>query len=79
MHFRGNTARKGWSWPNFWANSAPVSLATVIEQSDLYLVGSLYGDNVVVLKADVAPLSPEADGGALLRRALSLLIVLVMS
>ena len=40
-HPCGDTATKGWSWPNSWANSAPFSPATLIAQSDLSLVGSM--------------------------------------
>ena len=29
MHSCGNTAKKGWSWPNFWANLASFSLKTM--------------------------------------------------
>ena len=38
----GDTARNGWSWPNFWADRRPshMPLATLIEQRDLSLVGS---------------------------------------
>ena len=35
----GIQLEKGWSWPNFWANLAFFSLATLIEQGDLSLVG----------------------------------------
>ena len=41
MHSCGNTAVEGCSWPNFWANSASFSLATLIKPSDLSLVGSM--------------------------------------
>jgi hypothetical protein len=27
IHYCGNTARKGWSWPKVWASSAPFSPA----------------------------------------------------
>jgi hypothetical protein len=40
-HCCGNMARKGSSWPNLWANLASFSLATLIEQSDSSLAGSM--------------------------------------
>jgi hypothetical protein len=41
VHACGNAAVKGWSWPSFWADTAPFTHVTLIEKGDLSLVGSM--------------------------------------